>query len=247
MTLEKNEMKNGPKVRNTMYGTITGRDSEVFNYGKNGKSMLTAFVSYDGSHQSYDGIGIFGNAVRVGGRAVFYNDNFYLGGIVSTSIGFERASTVYGTDKFTMLTGGFAAKAGYSFKLLDNKLSFQPMAQASYTFVTPFDYKTSGGVELSINPLTSIELSPGLKISGIVGDNWKVYTSGKFVWTLINKSSSSASAAGATVRLPSIAATSFVQFGAGVQKDFGKYSVYLQTDVRCIGRLGTTISGGVSF
>lgn len=247
VTIEENTMKNGPKVKNTMYGTITGKDSAVFNYNKNWKSILTAFVGYDGSHQRYDGIDIHGNAVRVGGRIVFYNNNFYIGGIANTSVGFERADTAYGLDRFTMLTAGFAARAGYSFKLMDDKLTFQPSAQTSYTFVSAFDYKTTGGVDLSINPLTSIELTPGLKVSGIVGDNWEVYTSGKYVWTLVNKTSSVASAAGVNVKLPSIAATSFVQFGAGVQKDFGNYSVYIQTDVRCLGRLGTTISGGVSF
>ena len=77
--VEKVNLKGGPKVENNMYGTFLGGDSDLIELGHGWDMVYSAYASYDGSHQNYDGVSIYQNGGHLGGTAVFYKDNFFTG------------------------------------------------------------------------------------------------------------------------------------------------------------------------
>ena len=60
-----------------MYGTFIGTDGKLYQL-KNGKiAQLSAYLSYNGSHQSFDGNSLYQNGGTLGVAGSLYKDNFF--------------------------------------------------------------------------------------------------------------------------------------------------------------------------
>lgn len=59
-------LSNGPKVSNMSYGTFIGGDSAIHQFKNGGEGVLSAHVSYLGSHQSFNGNSIYQNGGNLG-------------------------------------------------------------------------------------------------------------------------------------------------------------------------------------
>lgn len=240
-TFENVPLKNGPRVSNVAYGSFFGADSELYDLGHGWEGMFGAYIGYNGSHQSYNGIGVWQNGGTLGAVGVAYKGNFFTGLTVNTGANGGEANTMYGTDNFSMLMAGIASKTGYNFEMADGKFIIQPSFLASYSFVNTFDYTNAAGVKMESDPLHAIQIEPGLKFIGNLENGWQPYLGVSMVWNIMDKTEFMAN----NVSLPELSVKPFVKYGVGVRKSWGeRFTGFIQTYFTNGGRNGVGIQTG---
>lgn len=243
-TFENVPLKNGPKVSNVAYGSFFGADSELYDLGHGWDGMLSVYAGYNGSHQAYDGIGIYQNGGTLGITGMAYKGNFFTGLTLNAGANVGEANTAYGTDNFTMLMAGIANKTGYNIELADGKFIIQPNLQLSYSFVNTFDYTNAAGVKMNSDPLNAIQVEPGIKFIGNLKNGWQPYAGVSVVWNIMDKTNFKAN----DIALPELSVKPYVRYGVGVRKTWGEVCTgFLQTYFTNGGRNGVGIQGGFRF
>ena len=217
-TFENVHLKGGPKVSNVAYGSFFGAESEMYDLGHGWDGMWGAYVGYNGSHQAYNGIGIYQNGGTLGAVGMAYKGNFFTGLTVNAGANAGEASTMYGTDNFPMLMAGIASKTGYNIEMADGKFIIQPNFLMSYSFVNTFDYTNAAGVSINSSPLNAIQIEPGLKFIGNLKNGWQPYLGVSMVWNIMDKTQFNAN----NVSLPDLSVKPFVKYGIGVRKTWGE-------------------------
>lgn len=240
-TFENVGLKGGVDVGNVAYGSLFGGDTNIIELGHGWDAVITPFIGYLGSHQTYDGVGIYQNGGVLGLSSAFYKGNFFTGLTANAGANVGEASTMYGTDTFTMLTAGIASKTGYNWELAKGKFIIQPSLLMSYTFVNTFDYKTASGVNMNSDPIHGIQITPGLKFIGNLKNGWQPYLAVQMVWNIMDKTRFQAN----DVSLEQLSVKPYVQYGLGVQKRLGeRFTGYTQAMIRNGGRNGIALSAG---
>ena len=237
-------LKNGPKVSNINYGTLIGYDSALTSVSHGFERVLTGYIGYNGASQRYQGVDAYQNGGLIGGTATFYKGNFFNATTLSVGATAGDASTMYGSENYTMLLAGIGNKTGYNFEFWDGKVILQPNFLISYTFVNTFDYNNAAGVRIESDPLHAIQLSPGLKLIGNTKNGWQPYIGVNMVWNLLDDSRVTAN----DVRLPEMSIRPYVQYGVGVQKRFkDKFLAFGQAMIHNGGRNGVSLSVGLRW
>ena len=243
-TFENVPLKGGPKVSNVAYGTFFGGESELYDLGHGWDGMYGIYAGYNGSHQAYDGIGIYQNGGTLGAVGMAYKGNFFTGLTLNAGANAGEASTFYGTDNFSMLMAGIASKTGYNIELADGKFIIQPNFLMSYSFVNTFDYHNAAGVGINSDPLHAIQLEPGLKFIGNLKNGWQPYLGVSVVWNIMDNTQFRAN----DVSLPSLSVDPYVRYGLGVRKAWGeKFTGFLQAYFTNGGRNGVGLMAGFRF
>ena len=237
-------LKNGPKVSNINYGTLIGYDSPLKTISHGFERVLTGYIGYNGASQRYSGVDAYQNGGLIGGTATFYKGNFFNATTLSVGATAGDASTMYGSENYTMLLAGIGNKTGYNFEFWDGKMILQPNFLISYTFVNTFDYNNAAGVRIESDPLHAIQLSPGLKLIGNTKNGWQPYIGVNMVWNLLDDSRVTAN----DVRLPEMSIRPYVQYGVGVQKRFkDKFLAFGQAMIHNGGRNGVSLTAGLRW
>ena len=207
-------LKNGPKVSNINYGTLIGYDSPLTSISHGFERVLTGYIGYNGASQRYSGVDAYQNGGLLGGTATFYKGNFFNATTLSVGASAGDASTMYGSENYTMLLAGLGNKTGYNFEFFDGGMILQPSMLISYTFVNTFDYTNGAGVRIESDPMHAIQLAPGIKLIGNTKNGWQPYIGVSMVWNLLDESKVTAD----SVRLPEMSIKPYVQYGVGLQK-----------------------------
>ena len=237
-------LKNGPKVSNINYGTLVGYDSPLQEISHGFERVLTGYIGYNGASQRYSGVDAYQNGGLIGGTATFYKGNFFNATTLSVGASAGDASTMYGSENYTMLLAGIGNKTGYNFEFFDGGLILQPNMLISYTFVNTFDYNNAAGVRIESDPLHAIQLAPGIKLIGNTKNGWQPYIGVNMVWNLLDDSRVTANG----VRLPEMSIKPYVQYGVGVQKRFkDRFLAYCQAMIHNGGRNGVSLTGGLRW
>lgn len=240
-TFEKVKLKGGVGVSNVAYGTLYGGDTDLVDLGHGYKGVISAFVGYNGSHQSYNGISMNQQGGSLGVTGTLYHGNFFTGVTLSAGASAGEAHTPFGTDHFSMLTAGIANKTGYNIELADGKFIIQPTLYVGYTFVNNFDYKNSAGVNIDSDPLNTIQVAPGIKFIGNLKNGWQPYAGVDMIWNIMGKTKFKA----ADSRLPELSVKPYIQYGVGLQKSWSeRFTAFFQTMLRNGGRSGIVLEGG---
>lgn len=240
-TFESVDLKNGTGVSNFAYGMLYGGDTDLVDLGRGYKGILSAFIGYNGSHQSYNGIDMNQQGGTLGVTGTLYKGNFFTGLTISTGASGGEAFTAYGTDKFSMLTAGIANKTGYNIEVAQGKLIIQPSLFLGYTFANTFDYTNAAGVKIKSDPLNAIQVAPGIKLIGNLENGWQPYLGVDMMWNIMGKTDFTAN----QTQLPNMSVKPYVQYGAGVQKSWGKrFTAFFQTMLRNGGRTGVVLQAG---
>lgn len=243
-TFENVPLKGGPRVSNVAYGSFFGADSELYDLGHGWDGMLSVYAGYNGSHQAYNGIGIYQNGGTLGITGMAYKGNFFTGLTLNAGANVGEANTAYGNDNFTMLMAGIANKTGYNIELADGKFIIQPNVQLSYSFVNTFDYTNAAGVKMNSDPLNAIQVEPGIKFIGNLKNGWQPYAGISMVWNIMDKTNFHAN----DIALPELSVKPYVRYGVGVRKTWGEVCTgFLQTYFTNGGRNGVGIQGGFRF
>lgn len=237
-------LSNGPKVSNMSYGTFIGGDSAIHQFKNGGEGVLSAHVSYLGSHQSFNGNSIYQNGGNLGLTGTYYKGNFFSGLTVNAGASVADASTRYGNEDFPMLTAGVANKTGYNFEFKDGKFIIQPSLLLSYTFVNTFDYTNAAGVSINGDPLHAFQISPNVRFALNTKNNWQPYFTVGMNWNIMNDSEFTANMA----TLPDLSIKPYVQYGLGIQKTINdNFTAYGQVLLRHGGRNGIAANAGLRY
>ena len=118
-------LKNGPKVSNINYGTLVGYDSPLQSISNGFERVLTGYIGYNGASQRYSGVDAYQNGGLLGGTATFYKGNFFNATTLSVGASAGDASTMYGSENYTMLLAGLGNKTGYNFEFFDGEMILQ--------------------------------------------------------------------------------------------------------------------------
>ena len=240
-TFENVSLDNGPKVSNVAYGSFFGAESEMYDLGHGWDGIWSVYGGYNGSHQAYDGVGIYQNGGTLGIVGMAYKGNFFTGLTANTGASVGEAQTGFGQDNFTMLMAGIASKSGYNVEFAKGKLIIQPNFTMSYSFVNTFDYHSAAGVSISSDPLHAIHLEPGIKVIGNLKNGWQPYGSVSMIWNIMDNTQFMAN----QVYLPELSVKPFVKYGVGVRKSWGeKFTGFFQTYITNGGRNGVGLQLG---
>lgn len=232
-------LKNGPDVSNVSYGSYFGIDTEMFEFGDGWKGNVGLYAAYNGSHQSYDGIGIYMNGGAFGSSGAVYKDNYFAGVTFNAGAQMGQASSPYGNYDLGIVSSGVAAKTGYNFEFKDGNFIVQPNMAMSYSFVNTFDYTTSFGAKVSPDPMHAIQLEPGLNLIWNTESGWQPYASVSMAWNLIDKTRVSIS----SYPLSEMSVKPYVKYGAGIRKKWNdKFALSEQTYIYNGGRNGVGLT-----
>lgn len=234
-------LKNGPKVDNFSYGTFIGGDTEMFKTKGGFYGVVSPYIAYQGSHQSYAGNSIYQNGGTLGGTATFYKGNFFTGLTAGVGMNVADASTMYGSENFPMLMAGVANKTGYNFEFKDGRFIIQPNLMLSYTFVNAFDYTNGAGVKINSDPLHALQITPNVKFIMNTKNGWQPYATFGMHWNLMDETNVTAN----TVYLPELSVKPYFSYGLGIQRVFGeRFTAYGQIMLRNGGRNGIAATFG---
>lgn len=240
-TFENVNLSHGPTVGNVAYGSLFGGDTGIIELKHGWDAIYSAYAGYNGSHQTYDGVGIYQSGGTLGGSALFMKNKFFTGLTANVGANAAQASTMYGNEDFTMLATGVASKTGYNFEFKEGKFIIQPNYLMSYTFVNTFDYTNAAGVNISSSPLNAIQIAPGIKFIGNLKNSWQPYASVQMVWNILDKTNFSAN----DVSLPQMSVQPYIQYGLGLQKRWGdRFTAFGQAMIRNGGRTGVAMQFG---
>ncbi len=243
-TFEKVDLKGGPTVSNVSYGSFFGAESGMMDLGHGWDGIWGVYGGYNGSHQAYDGVGIYQNGGTLGVIGMAYKGNFFTGLTANAGANSGEASTMYGQDNFTMLMSGIASKSGYNWELAEGKFIIQPNFLMSYSYVNTFNYKDAQGVSITSDPLHAIQIEPGIKLIGNLKNGWQPYASVSMVWNIMDKTEFQAN----NVALPELSIKPFVKYGVGVRKSWGeRFTGFFQTYFTNGGRNGVGLQLGLRW
>ena len=237
-------LKNGPKVSNINYGTLVGYDTALTPVKHGFERVITGYVGYNGASQRYSGVDAYQNGGLIGTTATFYKGNFFNATTLSVGASVGDATTMYGSENYTMLLAGIGNKTGYNFEFFDGRMILQPNFLISYTFVNTFDYNNAAGIRINSDPMHAIQLAPGIKLIGNTKNGWQPYIGVNMVWNLLDESKVYAN----DVRLPEMSIKPYVQYGIGLQKRFkDRFLAFGQAMIHNGGRNGISFSFGLRW
>ena len=244
-TFESVPLSGGPDVSNVAYGTYAGGDSEIYDLGHGWDGMWGVYVGYNGSHQAYgSGNSIYQNGGTLGLVGMAYKGDFFTGLTVNVGANGAEASTMYGSENFSMLMAGIASKTGYNWELAKGKFIIQPSVLASYSFVDTFDYKNAAGVNINADPLHAVQIEPGVKFIGNLKNGWQPYAGVSVVINIMDKTDFHAN----DVSLPDLSVKPFVKYGVGIRKSWGeRFTAFFQTYFTSGGRNGVGLQTGLRW
>ncbi len=237
-------LSNGPRVDIQSYGSLIGGDSEYQPLKRGWGTVITPYIGYNGSSQSYSGVSTTTNGGILGLTQTFYRGNFYTALTINAGASNGESHTMYGRENYTALMTGIASKTGYNFEFNNGKFIIQPSMLMAYTFVRTFDYTNASGVKISSEPLNSIQLHPTIKFMGNIKNGWQPYASVGMVWNILNETKFTAN----DVRLPEMSIKPYVEYGVGLQKNWqDKCSGFIQAMLRNGGRNGIALTFGFKW
>ena len=243
-TFETVRLKNGPSVSNVAYGGLAGVDSDIIHLKNGVDAVFTLYAGYNGSQQKALGSNITQNGGVLGGMAAFYKGNFFSGITANAGVSVADISTMYGRDDMTMLMSGVAIKSGYNWEIKDSRVIVQPNITMSYTNVNSFDYTNRLGVRISSEPLNAIQIAPGLKVIGNIGNGWQPYVGIAVMMSYMDKSKFYAN----EVNIPEMSVRPYVTYNVGLQKRWGdRFTGFIQTIIRTGGRNGVGLNAGLRW
>ena len=239
---EKVPLKRGPHVDSIFYGALIGHESGLYELGKGWDANYAVFGAYTGAYQHYNGINMWQNGGAAGGVFTAYKGDFWAGVTANAGGWAVEANNDFGNEHFPMMGAGVAAKAGYNWRLFNNKFIIQPSYMMSYTFIYAYSHNNAAGVHIKQDPLHAIEIIPGVKlIANNFKNGWQPYLAVNMTWVCMDGARFWAN----DVAFNRLSIRPFVEYGIGIQKHHGEHATgYLQAMVRNGGRNGVALTGG---
>ena len=238
-------LRNGPHVRNEMYGALLGTDSDLVEHRNGWVSVYSLYGGYLGSTQRYQSVRIRQNGGALGGTATFYKERFYTA--LTATIGTSSAAATgrYGHEDYDLFMGGIASRTGYNIELDDEgDYILQPTLLVSYSCFSASDYTNASGVKMDSRPVGTLQFHPYLKLISNKDCRWKPYATLGYVHDVMGKTKFRANG----MHLPSMGIRPYVEYSIGTQYLWSDaYTIYGQIIGRNGGRNGMEVNLGLRW
>ena len=244
VTFENLSLTQGLKVGNNAYGSLVGADFPVMKLKHGWRFMPTAYIGYNGAHQTFNGVGMYQNGGQGGLMGTFMKDDF-IGSIVAYGGGYNNEMSVAGyTDKSGNWFAGTAAKLAYNFHPT-KYFTIQPTAFMSYNIFGKQHWGTDfGSMSMNSGLMNGINVAPGLNFI-YARESWSVYATFQYMYNINDQVGGRAG----NVDLASVEMKhGYIQYGLGVTKTWkDRLNSFLQIVFRNGGRTGVGFQLGLNY
>lgn len=244
VNFENLSLTQGLKVGNNSYGSLVGADFPVIKLKHGWRLMPTAYIGYNGAHQTYNGVGMYQNGGQGGLMGTFMKDNF-IGSVVAYGGGYNNEMSVAGnTDRAGNWFAGTAAKLAYNFHPTKH-FTIQPTAFMSYNIFGRQNWGTDfGSMSMNSGLLNGINVAPGMNFI-YAKETWSVYATFQYMYNINDQVGGRAG----NVDLASVKMEhGYIQYGLGVTKTWkDRLNSFFQIVFRNGGRTGVGFQLGLNY
>jgi len=241
---ERLSMTNNLNVGNNTYGSIIGADFPAMKLKKGWEFIPTAYVSYNGGHQTFNGVGMYQNGGQGGFMGTFMKGDF-ISSILAYGGGYHNEMSVQGfKDNTGNWFAGTAMKNAYNFHPTKH-FTIQPTALVSYNIFGKQNWGTDfGGFSMTSGYLNGINVAPGLNF--IYGrESWSLYLTTQYMYNINDGVSGSIG----NINLPKVSMRhGYFEYGIGTTKTWKDQLMgYAQVTMRNGGRTGVGFQLGLNY
>lgn len=244
VNFENLSLTQGLKVGNNSYGSLVGADFPVIKLKHGWRLMPTAYIGYNGAHQTFNGVGMYQNGGQGGLMGTFMKDNF-IGSVVAYGGGYNNEMSVAGnTDRAGNWFAGTAAKLAYNFHPTKH-FTIQPTAFMSYNILGRQNWGTDfGSMSMNSGLLNGINVAPGMNFI-YAKETWSVYATFQYMYNINEQVGGRAG----NVDLASVKMEhGYIQYGLGVTKTWkDRLNSFFQIVFRNGGRTGVGFQLGLNY
>lgn len=244
VNFENLSLTQGLKVGNNSYGSLVGADFPVIKLKHGWRLMPTAYIGYNGAHQTFNGVGMYQNGGQCGLMGTFMKDNF-IGSVVAYGGGYNNEMSVAGnTDRAGNWFAGTAAKLAYNFHPTKH-FTIQPTAFMSYNIFGRQNWGTDfGSMSMNSGLLNGINVAPGMNFI-YAKETWSVYATFQYMYNINEQVGGRAG----NVDLASVKMEhGYIQYGLGVTKTWkDRLNSFFQIVFRNGGRTGVGFQLGLNY
>lgn len=244
VNFENLSLTQGLKVGNNSYGSLVGADFPVIKLKHGWRLMPTAYIGYNGAHQTFNGVGMYQNGGQGGLMGTFMKDNF-IGSVVAYGGGYNNEMSVAGnTDRAGNWFAGTAAKLAYNFHPT-KYFTIQPTAFMSYNIFGRQNWGTDfGSMSMNSGLLNGINVAPGMNFI-YAKETWSVYATFQYMYNINEQVGGRAG----NVDLASVKMEhGYIQYGLGVTKTWkDRLNSFFQIVFRNGGRTGVGFQLGLNY
>lgn len=244
VNFENLSLTQGLKVGNNSYGSLVGADFPVIKLKHGWRLMPTAYIGYNGAHQTFNGVGMYQNGGQGGLMGTFMKDNF-IGSVVAYGGGYNNEMSVAGnTDRAGNWFAGTAAKLAYNFHPTKH-FTIQPTAFMSYNIFGRQNWGTDfGSMSMNSGLLNGINVAPGMNFI-YAKETWSVYATFQYMYNINEQVGGRAG----NVDLASVKMEhGYIQYGVGVTKTWkDRLNSFFQIVFRNGGRTGVGFQLGLNY
>lgn len=244
VNFENLSLTQGLKVGNNSYGSLVGADFPVIKLKHGWRLMPTAYIGYNGAHQTFNGVGMYQNGGQGGLMGTFMKDNF-IGSVVAYGGGYNNEMSVGGnTDRAGNWFAGTAAKLAYNFHPTKH-FTIQPTAFISYNIFGRQNWGTDfGSMSMNSGLLNGINVAPGMNFI-YAKETWSVYATFQYMYNINEQVGGRAG----NVDLASVKMEhGYIQYGLGVTKTWkDRLNSFFQIVFRNGGRTGVGFQLGLNY
>ena len=244
VNFENLSLTQGLKVGNNSYGSLVGADFPVIKLKHGWRLMPTAYIGYNGAHQTFNGVGMYQNGGQGGLMGTFMKNDF-IGSIVAYGGGYNNEMSVAGnTDRTGNWFAGTAAKLAYNFHPTKH-FTIQPTAFMSYNIFGRQNWGTDfGSMSMNSGLLNGINVAPGMNFI-YARETWSVYATFQYMYNINEQVGGKAG----NVDLASVKMEhGYIQYGVGVTKTWkDRLNSFFQIVFRNGGRTGVGFQLGLNY
>ncbi len=244
VNFENLSLTQGLKVGNNSYGSLVGADFPVINMKRGWKFMPTAYIGYNGAHQTFNGVGMYQNGGQGGLMGTFMKNDF-IGSVLAYGGGYNNEMSVAGyTDRTGNWFAGTAAKLAYNLHPTKH-FTIQPTAFVSYNIFGRQNWGTDyGAMSMNSGLLNGINVAPGMNFI-YAKETWSVYATFQYMYNINEQVGGRAG----NVDLASVKMEhGYIQYGLGVTKTWkDRLNSFFQIVFRNGGRTGVGFQLGLNY
>lgn len=245
---ERLSMTKGLSVGNNAYGSLIGADFPQISLKRGWNLIPTAYIAYNGAHQTFNGVSMYQNGAQLGFMGTAYKGDF-ITSLLAYGGGYANDMTVrgeYGSGSDT--TGnwfaGVASKTAYNFHLPCDFI-FQPTFMAAYNAFGSQNWGSNfGAMSMSSGMFNGINVAPGFNLIW-QKKTFSLYATAQMVYNIMGGVDGQAG----NIDLGYVRMRhSYFEYGLGVMKKFkDTFNGYLQITIRNGGRTGIGFQGGLQW
>ncbi len=232
------------KVRNNSWGFIVGADFGLRELRNGWKWMPTAYIAYNGGHQTFNKVGMYENGGQLGFMSSFSKDKFMETALVYAGIyGTDMSVAGNSEDAFNYFFG-LASKTAYDWQL-GSHFKVQPSLTLAYNLFGQQNWHSDyGQMGMSSGFLNGFNIAPGVNFIW-QQETWNMYATIAYAWNFFGGLDGYAG----NVDLPHVRMKQgYLTWGLGMTKSFSdRLMMYTQFTVRNIGRTGIIAQGGLNW